>query len=329
MRAAILVESNQPLVVDDLTLPSLQAGQVLVRMQYAAICGAQIGEIAASKGPDKYLPHLLGHEGVGTVEAIGAGVTTKRVGDRVICHWRPSQGIAAPGAVYGWKGKPVNSGPMTCFSTETIVSENRLTLLPAGIDEKVAPLYGCAFTTAYGVIVNDAKVKPGDSVLIYGVGGVGMPMVTLAKAAGASVVGVVDPVSWKVEAAYRKGATPAAVLHDQWDVAIDTTGKATAIEACYRRTKPQGTVILVGVPAHDDRIQIDSLPLHFGKVLTGSQGGDCQPHTDIPRIAQLAQSGAVNFDGLVTHEVPLEQINDGLDLVRNGEAGRVLVRMES
>jgi S-(hydroxymethyl)glutathione dehydrogenase/alcohol dehydrogenase len=190
MRAAILVESNQPLVVDDLTLPSLQAGQVLVRMQYAAICGAQIGEIAASKGPDKYLPHLLGHEGVGTVEAIGAGVTTKRVGDRVICHWRPSQGIAAPGAVYSWKGQPINSGPMTCFSTETIVSENRLTLLPEGIDEKVAPLYGCAFTTAYGVIVNDAKVKPGDSVLIYGVGGVGMPMVTMAKAAGASVVGV-------------------------------------------------------------------------------------------------------------------------------------------
>jgi S-(hydroxymethyl)glutathione dehydrogenase/alcohol dehydrogenase len=329
VRAAILVESNQPLVVDDLTLPTLQAGQVLVRMQYAAICGAQIGEIAASKGPDKYLPHLLGHEGVGTVEAIGAGVTTKRVGDRVICHWRPSEGIAAKGAVYGWKGQSVNSGPMTCFSTETIVSENRLTLMPEGIDEKAAPLYGCAFTTAYGVIVNDAKVKPGDSVLIYGVGGVGMPMVTLAKAAGASVIGVMDPVSWKVEAAYAKGASPAWVPHGGFDVAIDTTGKSDAIEACYRHTKPQGRVILVGVPAHDDLIRIDSLPLHFGKVLTGSQGGDCQPHTDIPRIAQLVQSGAVNFDGLVTHEVTLEQINEGLDLVRQGKAGRVLVRMES
>jgi S-(hydroxymethyl)glutathione dehydrogenase/alcohol dehydrogenase len=331
VRAAILVESNQPLVVDDLDLPTLQAGQVLVRMQYAAICGAQIGEIAASKGPDKYLPHLLGHEGVGTVEAIGAGVTTKRVGDRVICHWRPSQGIAAPGAVYGWKGTPVNSGPMTCFSTETIVSENRLTLLPEGIDDKVAPLYGCAFTTAYGVIVNDAKVKPGDSVLIYGVGGVGMPMVTLAKAAGAGVISVYDPVCWKMEAAWASGASP--VVEDSdfsgWDVAIDTTGKSEAIEACYRRTKPQGKVILVGVPRHDDPISIDSLPLHFGKVLTGSQGGDCVPHTDIPRIAELVQSGAVNFDGLVTHEVPLEQINDGLDLVRNGEAGRVLVRMDA
>jgi S-(hydroxymethyl)glutathione dehydrogenase/alcohol dehydrogenase len=277
------------------------------------------------------MPHLLGHEGVGTVEAIGAGVTTKRVGDRVICHWRPSQGIAAPGAVYSWKGQPINSGPMTCFSTETIVSENRLTLLPEGIDEKVAPLYGCAFTTAYGVIVNDAKVKPGDSVLIYGVGGVGMPMVTMAKAAGASVVGVVDPVSWKVEMAFQYGAISTSDVAPSylWDVTIDTSGKSSAIQSAYARTKPAGRCILVGVPAHDDQIQIDSLPLHFGKVLTGSQGGDCQPHTDIPRIAELVQAGAVDFDGLVTHEVTLEQINEGLDLVRNGEAGRVLVRMDS
>ncbi len=329
MRAAILVESNQPLVVDELTLPELGVGQVLVRMQYAAICGAQLGEIAASKGPDKYLPHLLGHEGVGTVDAIGAGVTTKRVGDRVICHWRPSQGIAAKGAVYDWKGKPVNSGPMTCFSTETIVSENRLTRMPDGMDEKVAPLYGCAFTTAYGVVVNDAQVKPGDTVLIYGVGGVGLPMVEMAKAVGARLIVAVDPVRWKVEAACTHGAFPDAFYFHLFDVAIDTTGQSSAIEACYRRTKPQGKVILVGVPRHDDPVRIDSLPLHFGKVLTGSQGGDCQPHTDIPRIAQLVRDGAVNFDGLVTHEVTLEQINEGLDLVRQGKAGRVLVRMES
>jgi S-(hydroxymethyl)glutathione dehydrogenase/alcohol dehydrogenase len=328
MRAAILVESNQPLVVDELTMPALGVGQVLVKMQYAAICGAQIGEIAASKGPDKYLPHLLGHEGVGTVEAIGPGVTTKKVGDTVICHWRPSEGIAAKGAVYDWHGKPVNSGPMTCFSTETIVSENRLTLAPEGIDNRVAPLFGCAFTTAYGVIVNDAHVRPGDSVLVYGAGGVGLPMVAMAKAAGAGVIGVVDPVFAKVSMAYQYGASPAAVHDDLWDVTIDTSGKSSAIEAAYKRTKPQGRCILVGVPRHDDPITIDSLPLHFGKVLTGSQGGNCQPHEDIPRIARLMQAQQVNFDGLVTHEVTLDDINEGLDLVRHGEAARVLVRME-
>lgn len=327
MRAAILTETNAPLVIDTLSMPPLGVGQVLVKVEYAAICGAQLGEIAGAKGPDKYLPHLLGHEGVGDVLAVGAGVRTKAIGDRVILHWRPSEGIAAHGAVYDWNGRPVNSGPMTCFSTETIVSENRLTRLPEGVDPKVAPLFGCALTTAYGVVVNDAKVKPGDAVLIYGVGGVGLPMVEMARAAGAAVIGVVDPVRWKVELAEVMGASPRAVPGDLWDVAIDTTGKSEAIEACYRRTKPQGRVILVGVPKHDDPIRIDSLPLHFGKVLTGSQGGDCQPHTDIPRLAAMMRDGHLNFDGLVTHEVTLEQINDGLDLVRSGQAGRVLVRM--
>ena len=330
MKAAVLVQTNEPLVVADLEMPALGVGQVHVRVEFSAICGAQLGEIAGAKGPDKYLPHLLGHEGVGDVLAVGAGVRTKAIGDRVILHWRPSEGIAAQGAVYDWNGTPVNSGPMTCFSTETIVSENRLTKLPAGVDPRVAPLFGCALTTAYGVVVNDAKVKPGDAVLIYGVGGVGLPMVAMARAAGASVIGVVDLVSWKVDAALRAGAThDPSFDSEQFDVAIDTTGKSEAIEACYRRTKPQGRVILVGVPKHDDPIRIDSLPLHFGKVLTGSQGGDCQPHTDTPRLAAMMRDGHLNFDGLVTHEVTLEQINDGLDLVRSGQAGRVLVRMDT
>ncbi len=148
MKAAILTALNQPLVVDNIDMPALDVGQVLVTVQYASICGAQLGEIAGKKGPDKYLPHLLGHEGVGTVREIGPGVTTKAVGDRVILHWRPSEGIAAKGAIYDWHGTPVNSGPMTCFAEQTIVSENRLTLLPDGIDARVAPLFGCALTTA-------------------------------------------------------------------------------------------------------------------------------------------------------------------------------------
>jgi S-(hydroxymethyl)glutathione dehydrogenase/alcohol dehydrogenase len=328
MRAAILTTLNAPLELATLEMPdTLGVGQVRVSIQYSTICGAQLGEIAGVKGPDKFLPHCLGHEGVGEVLAVGAGVKTIAPGEAVILHWRPSDGLQSDPASYLWDGQKVNAGWVTTFQDEAIVSENRLTRMPEGVDRKVAPLFGCALTTAYGVIVNDAQVKPGDSVLIYGVGGVGMPMVAMAKAAGARVVGVVDPVSWKVDAAYRCGASPADV--GLFDVAIDTTGKSEAIEACYRFTKPQGKVILVGVPRHDDPIRIDSLPLHFGKVLTGSQGGDCQPHTDIPRIAALMRDGALNFDGLVTHEVALEQINEGLDLVRHGQAMRVLVRMSA
>lgn len=323
MRAAILIKTGKPLVVDDLTMPTLGVGQVRVKMQYAAICGAQLGEIAAVKGPDKFLPHLLGHEGVGIVEAIGPGVTTKKVGDQVICHWRPSEGIAAKGAVYDWRGTTVNSGPMTCFSTETIVSENRLTQMPIGIDPKVAPLYGCAFTTAHGVVVNDAQIKPGDKVIVFGFGGVGQAIAAMAQRAGAVVVGM-DRVSDKV-----RGQRFAAWdgVEDGFDVAVDVTGASDVIETAYRVTHTTGKVILVGVPRHDDPIRIDSLPLHFGKQIIGSQGGWCVPHEDIPRIATLGWFAYAQ--PWITHEFALDDINQALDVVRSGQCGRVLLRMDA
>jgi len=321
MRAAILTELRAPLTVADLTMPELGVGQVLVKVEYAAICGAQLGEIAGAKGPDKYLPHLLGHEGVGDVLAVGAGVRTKAIGDRVILHWRPSEGIAAQGAVYDWNGTKVNSGPMTCFSTETIVSENRLTRMPAGIDPRVAPLYGCAFTTAYGVVVNDAKIKPGDRVIVFGFGGVGMAVAEMAYNAGAYVVGM-DRVPGKVRGLWGQEWNG---TEDDFDVAIDITGASDVIETAYRVTHKTGCVVLVGVPRHDDPIRIDSLPLHFGKQLIGSQGGWCVPHEDIPRIANM--DGFDDAEWWITHEFPLDEINTALDLVRSGQPGRVLLRM--
>jgi S-(hydroxymethyl)glutathione dehydrogenase/alcohol dehydrogenase len=264
----------------------------------------------------------LGHEGVGDVLAVGAGVHTKAIGDRVILHWRPSEGIAAPGAVYDWHGTKVNSGPMTCFSTETIVSENRLTKLPEGVDLRVAPLYGCAFTTAYGVVVNDAKVKPGDKVIVFGFGGVGQAVAAMALCAGARVVGM-DRVPGKVM------GVPAWDGQERgFDVAVDITGDSQVIQLAYEVTHKTGRVVLVGVPRHDDPITIDSLPLHFGKSIIGSQGGWCVPHEDIPRIAAL-ESMFCRATPWVTHEYPLAQINVALDLVRTGKAGRVLLRMES
>lgn len=311
-------------------MPSLGVGQVHVRMHYAAICGAQIGEIDGVKGVDRYLPHLLGHEGVGTVEAIGAGVTTKAVGERVICHWRPSEGIAAKGPVYIWNGQKVNAGPMACFADECIVSENRLTTLPDGIDPKVAPLFGCALTTAYGVVVNDAHIKPGDSVLVYGAGGVGLAIIQMAVLVGATPVVAADRVDSKLDQAISCGAVigiPDRELLYGFDVVVDTTGQSRVIADCYRRTAKNGKTILVGVPRHDDPITIPSLPLHFGKVLTGSEGGSCVPHDDIPRLAKLVRAGHLKLDGLVTHEYSLDCINQALDTVRSGEAGRVLLRM--
>ena len=253
---------------------------------------------------------------------MGAGVRTKAVGDRVILHWRPSEGIAAQGAVYDWHGTKVNSGPMTCFSTETIVSENRLTLLPAGVDPRVAPLYGCAFTTAYGVVVNDAKIKPGDKVIVFGYGGVGMAVAAMAHNAGARVVAM-DRHPKKMNATVEEWDGQ----ERDFDAAIDITGASDVIETAYRVTRSTGRVVLVGVPRHDDPIEIDSLPLHFGKQIIGSQGGGCVPHEDIPRIAKM--DGFERFTGgWISHEFALDHINEALEVVRTCEwTRRVLVRM--
>ena len=173
-KAAILVESRKPLVVADIEFPeALDVGQVLVKVLHTSICGAQINEIAAVKGPDKFLPHLLGHEASGTVIETGPGVTAVKPGDTVVLHWRPSQGIQSPPPAYRWRGAKLNAGWVTTFNDYAVVSENRMTVIPADFDLKIAPLFGCAVTTAAGVIGNDAAVKVGESVVVFGTGGVG------------------------------------------------------------------------------------------------------------------------------------------------------------
>src|SRR3989344_331856 len=125
MQAAILVELNKPLVVARLELPkALSFGQVLVEVRYSGICGAQINEIEGAKGPDKFLPHLLGHEGSGIVEDVGPGVRTVVKGDHVVLHWRPSDGIQSEPPQYQWKGKTVNAGWVTTFNDRAVISEN-------------------------------------------------------------------------------------------------------------------------------------------------------------------------------------------------------------
>ncbi len=125
MKAAILVENKKPLELANLEMPSeLEFGQVHVELFYSGICGAQINEIDAAKGPDKFLPHLLGHEGSGIVKNIGTGVSTVKVGDHVVLHWRPSNGYQSATPKYKWGDKIVNAGWVTTFNDEAIISEN-------------------------------------------------------------------------------------------------------------------------------------------------------------------------------------------------------------
>ena len=340
-RAAILTALNAPLVLDEIEMPPLDVGQVLVKIDCSGICGAQLGEISGAKGPDKYLPHLLGHEGGAVVLETGPGVTQVRQGDRVAMHWRKGAGIQARPATYKWKGATLNSGWVTTFSDYSIVSENRLTRIPDGVSFEVAALMGCAVTTGLGLINNDAQVKIGQSVAVLGCGGVGLNVIQGAAMVAADPIIGIDIHDQKLEMATRFGATHVinsakADLRTEIrnivgakgvDVFVENTGLVRLIEQAYELTASAGRTILVGVPRHDQDITIHSLPLHFGKVLTGCEGGHSYPTTDIPRYMNLYQKGKLKLDEQITHRFPLDQINAALDTVRKGEAGRCIVQM--
>ena len=344
IKAAILVHQHEPLELAEIESPEcLRFGQVLVQVHYSGLCGSQLNEIDGTKGPDRFLPHLLGHEGCATVLETGDGVTAVKRGDKVVMHWRPGRGIQSETPTYRWNGQNVNAGWVTTFNGHAIVSENRLTPIPSDFDSRLAPLLGCAVTTAMGVINNNAQVKIGQSVVVFGVGGVGLCIVQAAKMVSAYPIVAVDVVRGKLGLAERFGAThgidskTAADLdgtirdivgQSGADVIVDTTGQPRVIETAYELTQPKGRTVLVGVPRKGDNISIYSLPLHFKKGLTGSEGGDAEPHHDIPRYVRLMRAGRLDLAGLVTHEFRLEQINDAIALARSGEAGRLLIAME-
>jgi len=343
MKAAILVEQRKPLVIDDVQLPaSLAVGQVLVKVHFSGICGSQLGEIDGAKGEDKFLPHLLGHEASGTVMEAGPGVRYVKAGDNVVMHWRKSLGIEATPPVYKWQGRQVNAGWITTFNEYAIVAENRLTPVPKDSDMDVAALFGCAVTTGFGVVVNNAKIKIGESVVVFGAGGVGLNIVQAAALAGAYPVIAVDLFDNKLELARSVGATHlinsskaearqaildivgAALI----DVFIDNTGSPSIIELGLQITKPNGRVTLVGVPKKGNNISMYSLPLHFGKELKGSHGGEAIPQDDIPRYQGLYRAGKIHLRELLTDHFPLDDINIAIAKMRDGSiAGRCLIKL--
>ena len=344
MKAAILTELRKPLVVAEVELPkALDVGQVLVKVYCSGICGSQLGEIDGVKGEDKYLPHLLGHEGSGTVLAIGPGVRYVRPGDKVVLHWRKGLGIEAATPAYTWNGNKANAGWITTFNEYAIVSENRVTPIPADSDLEVAALFGCAVTTGFGVVLNNAQVKIGESVVVYGAGGVGLSIVQAAALVSAYPIIAVDLFDNRLALARSLGASHvinanredaraaiAAAAPSGVDVFIDNTGIPSVIETGYEMTKSRGRVTLVGVPRKGDHVSVFSLPLHFGKVLKGSHGGEAQPHEDIPRYDSLFRAGRLKLRELITDRFPLGHINQAIVQMRSGEvSGRCIVQMDA
>jgi S-(hydroxymethyl)glutathione dehydrogenase/alcohol dehydrogenase len=344
MLAAILTQTRAPLEIAELRMPErLSFGQVHVRIHYSGICGAQLNEIEAAKGEDKFLPHLLGHEGSGTVVDMGEGVKRVKAGDRVVLHWRQSAGLQCEPPKYNWNGKTVNAGWVTTFNDEAIISENRLTVIPPDFPLHLAPLFGCAVTTAVGVVNNDAQIKIGQSVVIFGVGGVGLNIAQAAQMVSANPIVGVDLLDSKLTMAREWGLTHAFNSRTEGDalaakireivgaggadVVVDTTGNARVIEEAYNLTHADGRTILVGVPRKGDNASIYTLPLHFKKILKGSHGGSVSPDIEIPRLIKLVAQNKMRLEGLVTHTFPLLQINEAIAALRSGEAGRVLIQM--
>ncbi len=343
MKAAILAKLHAPLTVDRVDLPkSLEYGQVLVRIFYSGICGSQIGEIDGVKGEDRYLPHLLGHEGSGEVVEAGPGVKHVRPGDHVVMHWKEGFGINASPPAYSWNGQHLNAGYVTTFNEYAVVSENRLTAIPKDFNLQIAPLFGCGVTTGLGVINNNAKLKIGESVVVFGAGGVGLNVIQGAAMASAYPIIAVDIYDDKLEMAKIFGATyvinstrddPGTkiqkILGSQGaDVVVDNTGNSEVVGLAYKLTQPRGRTVLVGVPKIGDNISIYSLPLYFGKVLTGSHGGESNPSIDIPRYIRLYQAGKLKLDDLITDRFSLDEINTAIMKMRRGEiAGRCLIEV--
>tara|TARA_Y100000996_G_scaffold415439_1_gene410210 strand:- start:2601 stop:3629 length:1029 start_codon:yes stop_codon:yes gene_type:complete len=341
MKAAILTKSKTKLTVADINLPSkLSFGQVLVKIKYSGICGAQINEIDAVKGKDKFLPHLLGHEGSGIVEKIGEGVTTVKTGDHVVLHWKKGSGIESATPKYTYRKKIINAGWVTTFNEKAVVSENRITKIPKNYDMRVAPLFGCSLTTAFGVVNNDAKIKIGQSVLIIGTGGVGLIIGLASSLVSANPIIGVDIHDFKLKLGKKYGLTDTLnfsnkdfrekidkiLNHKKADVVIETTGISKMIELAYSLTSENGKTILVGVP--NNKINIYSLPLHFDKILKGSHGGSSKPDIDIPNYINFLNSKKIKLEKLITHEFSLSNINEAIKLFRKGLGGRILINME-
>ena len=341
MKSAILVESNKPLTIADVDLPNkLEFGQVLVKVCYSGLCGAQLNEIEAVKGPDKFLPHLLGHEGSGIVEKIGDGVTSVKPGDHVVLHWRKSAGIQSFTAKYSWNGKKVNAGWVTTFNEKAVVSENRLTAIPKDFDLRTAALFGCAVTSGFGAVNNDAKVKIGQSVLIFGIGGMGLNIAYAASLVSAYPIVGVDLHKDKIDLGKKFGLTHGIIANSSNfteqlnnifenkgpEITFETTGNSKVMEQAYEITPNDGKTIFVGVP--DKKISIYSLPLAFDKVMAVSHGGGSVPDKDIPRYIRLIKNNKISLDKLITHEFNLSEINEAIKLFRSGKAGRIIIKIQ-
>jgi len=340
-KAALLIATSQPLEVVEIEIPALNPGQVLVEIAYSGACGTQLMEVAGDKGEDKWVPHCLGHEGTGTVIETGSAVTKVKEGDKVVLSWIKGEGQEAGGAKYDWDGKTVNAGGVTPFQKHAVVSENRLTLLPEGLDMDVAVLLGCAAPTGMGAVYNVLDVRAGDAVAVFGTGGIGLNAIMAAAMAGATPVIGVDLRESRRQLAMAFGATHTVnsengdvfeqiieISAGGVDLAVEATGVPSVMIDAVQITKQQGgRAVVIGNAKHDAQVSFSPSIFNSGRSLLGTWGGDSKPDRDYPRYAKLIAASPYPVRDLLSNSYSLDQINEALDDLRTGKIGRPLIDM--
>lgn len=339
--AALLIETGKPLEIEEIEIPSLKPGQVLVEIAYSGVCHTQILEARGYKGKDPFVPHCMGHEGTGVVLEITPGVTRVAKGDRVLMSWMKGGGLDVPGTQYkGSGGKTVNAGGVTTFSNHSVVSENRLTKIPAGMELIDGTMIGCAVATGMGSVINTAQVRSGQSVAVFGVGGIGLCAVAGAKVAGATTIIAIDLNPAKLEVARAMGAThvidgsqdaPAAIqgiVKGGVDVAIEATGRPEVMKRSLESVRNQGGIsVVIGNARHDELLSFDPKQLNMGKQLRGTWGGDNIPDRDFARYCAMLINKQFSLEPLSTSHYTLAEINKALDDLESGKTIRPIISL--
>ncbi|MFE2579146.1 Zn-dependent alcohol dehydrogenase [Streptomyces sp. NPDC059378] len=356
VRAAVLPAIGSALEITEIELPEPGPGRVRVRLAAAGVCHS---DLSLSDGTMRVpVPAVLGHEGAGTVVAVGEGVTGFSAGAEVVLNWAPACGschacslgevwlcanaLNGAGDVYARTVDGVALHPglnVAAFAEETVVPESCLLPAPPGVPLADAALLGCAVLTGYGAVHHSAQVRRGETVAVFGAGGVGLAALQAARIAGASRIIAVDVSSAKEELARAAGATDYVVASDTTareiraltgragvDVAVECVGRAVTIRAAWESTRRGGRTTVVGIGGKDQQVTFNALELfHWGRTLSGCVYGNANPAVDLPVLAEHVRAGRLDLGALVTERIGLDGIPAAFENMLAGKGGRALV----